>query len=628
MSTRKTGKEIKMSKKETGDRLGHSLYAIYLIMLAATVIFIIRIFYIQVIWTPDKEISQKLSLPVRRETLPQKRGSILSEDGRPLAISYPRYQLYIDCYNQEDKLNKMTAAERADAVSAWKRDAALFAQGLEKAFDGEGKSAEYYKNLLYNSFDKKSHYLKIGKPIEKDKLEELKKYPLIKDGRYKGGVWTEPVPIRQYPYGSIARRTIGSVTENEDASYYSGIEGKFNSVLQGKDGYYYTKKTDNGFALDTDSLYVDAIDGKDIRTTINVDYQDIADRALRSRISDNPELNAGCCVIMEVKTGAIKAMVNLSRNSHGVIGENENVAVTWRGEPGSVFKISTLMTAIEDGYVKSIDETIPGNHGILPGYEKQPDKHITEYEREHHTSQIPLRYCVQVSSNYAFRYLAKTYYSTNPQAFIDKIAQYQLTTPFEFDVAEKITSPDISTPAKKSWSRKDLTQIAMGYSVSVTPMHLLMYYNAIAGKGKMMKPYLVEDIEENGKVVEKRGPSVLSASICSPTTALMLTDALSSVTEKSGTAWRLKNAPCSVAGKTGTSYVAMAGGYQNAKGEHKQQGTFVGFFPAEDPQYTIVCSIFTGLTRKDYFGGVIPVQVALEVIKELYKIDPYWNEDF
>ena len=185
-------------------------------------------------------------------------------------------------------------------------------------------------------------------------------------------------------------------------------------------------------------------------------------------------------------------------------------------------------------------------------------------------------------------------------------------------MAEKVTTPHISSPQSKGWTKKDLTQIAMGYSVSVTPMHLLMYYNAIANKGKMMKPYLVED---------KNGPVIQSESICSEKTALMLTDALSSVTTKSGTAWRLKQAPCTVAGKTGTSYVTINGKYQTPDGYHKQQGTFAGFFPAEDPQYTIVCSIYTDLTKKDYFGGVIPVQVALEVIKELYKIDAYWNEN-
>lgn len=616
-----------MSKKETGDRIGKSLYHIYGIMLLMSIVFALRVLYIQFLWTPDPEIEKKLTQPVQKEDIVQKRGSILSDDGRPLALSYPKYQLYIDCNNDEATLRKLSKSDRELKKKKWKEDAAVFAEGLAEVFAPNGRSAEYYKNLLWKNRDKGSHYLKLGKPIEKDDLDRLKAFPIIKEGRYKGGVWAEPIQIRRYPYGALARRTIGNVTKTESDTYYSGIEGKYDSILQGKPGYYFIKKTDNGYALDYDSLYVNAVNGKDIRTTINVDYQDIADKALRNQLNEHSELKAGCFVLMEVKTGAIKAMVNLSKDGNGFIGENDNVAVTWRGEPGSVFKITTLMTAIEDGHVHSIDETIPGNRGILKGYEKQPDKHIVEYEQKYHTSQIPLRYCVQVSSNYAFRYLAKTYYEDNPQAFIDKLHQYQLDTSFDFDVAEKITSPDITNPSRKSWTRKDLTQIAMGYSASVTPMHLLMYYNAIAGKGKMMRPYLVEDIEENGKVVEKHGPYVMSEAICSPNTAEMITDALSSVTEKSGTAWRLKNAPCTVAGKTGTSYITINGKYQTPDGYHRQQGTFAGFFPAKDPQYSIVCSIFTDLTRQDYFGGVIPVKVALEVIKELYNIDPYWNEN-
>lgn len=607
-----------MKGKETGERLGRSLYLIYIIMLAVSIVFVFRIFYIQFLWTPNKEIERKLTQPVRKETLIQKRGSILSCDGRVLAMSYPKYQLFIDCCTNQEDIEKLSKEKREEHERKWRKDAAGFAKGLEEAFAPNGASRDYYYNLLIKSHNKGSHYLKLGKPIEKAKLEKLKTYPLISQGRYVGGVWTELIQTRRYPYGALARRTIGSITKTDENAYYSGIEGKYDDVLKGELGYFYIKKTDNGYALDNDSLYVSAVNGKDIHTTINIDYQDIADKALRSRLAEAKELMAGCCVIMEVKTGAIKAIVNLSKGSDGFIGENDNVAVTWRGEPGSVFKITTLMTAIEDGYVTSIDETIPGNHGILRGYERQQDKHITDYEKEHQTSQIPLRYCVQVSSNYAFRYLAQTYYEDKPQDFIDKLYKYQLGTSFEFDVAEKVTTPHISSPQSKGWTKKDLTQIAMGYSVSVTPMHLLMYYNAIANKGKMMKPYLVED---------KRGPVIQSESICSEKTALMLTDALSSVTTKSGTAWRLKQAPCTVAGKTGTSYVTINGKYQTPDGYHKQQGTFAGFFPAEDPQYTIVCSIYTDLTKKDYFGGVIPVQVALEVIKELYKIDAYWNEN-
>lgn len=605
-----------MSKKETGDRIGQSLYIIYFLMLLASVFFFIRVIYIQYFWTPDSEIEKRLTPKIEKVDLVQKRGSILSDDGRPLAMSYPRYQLFIDCRPNEAEILKMSPEEQKAARAKWKADAAVFAEGLAEAFAPNGKDAEYYKKLLLKNFEAKNRYLKLGKPIEKEKLDVLKKYPLIKDGKFKGGVWHEEIQIRRYPYGSLARRTIGSVTENAEHSYYSGIEGKYNHILHGEPGYYYVKQTDEGRSLVYDSLYVNAVNGQDIHTTLNVDYQEIADKALRKYLGDNPEIAAGCFVLMDVKTGAIKAMVNLSKGKDGSLGENENIAVTWRGEPGSVFKITTLMTAIEDGYITDIDQTIPGNHGILPGYEKQPDKHIVDYEREHRTTDIPIRYCVQVSSNYAFRYLARTYYQDKPEEFINKLYQYQLGTAFEFDLAEKITNPDITNPSRESWTPKDLTQIAMGYSVSITPMHLLMYYNAIANKGKMMKPYLVED----------SGPTVLNSSICKASTAEMITEGLSSVTDRSGTAWRLRQAPCSVAGKTGTSYIAENGKYITDDGTHRQQGTFVGFFPAEDPHYTLVCSIYTEHTKKDYFGGVIPVQVSLQVIKELFNIDPYFHE--
>ena len=351
--------------------------------------------------------------------------------------------------------------------------------------------------------------------------------------------------------------------------------------------------------------------------------------SLRRYITDEQDLEEACCVLMEVKTGAVKAMVNLVRDAEtGNWYESNNVAVLRQGEPGSVWKITTLMTAIEDGTVKSLDQTIPCNDGYVKGYEKVygQDKHLLDYKREHHTENIPLRYCVAVSSNNAFRYLAISGYEDRPEEFIGRLFQYQLGTSFDFDVFEPITTPSIRKPSDKGWHKNDLGQVAMGYGVGVTPMHLLTYYNAIANKGKMMKPYLVEDIEKDGKVIEKFGPSVLNPCICKESTAEMITEALSAVTDKEGTAWRLGHAKCQVSGKTGTANIWDKGKYTGPEG-HKQQGTFVGFFPSEDPQYSIICTIYTKMTKKDFFGGVIPVKVVRDIINSIYDIDPYWNEN-
>lgn len=603
-----------MANEGESGRIGRCLYVIYVIMLAFSIVFYFRILYIQAFWKPDPEIEKLLTQRVVKESIYQNRGSLLSDDGRPWTISYPQYQICIDSYIIEGAMKGAKAdTTRQRIESEWKAKVKKFSTGLAENMS-EGKSASYYENLILKAYKNKSHYLELGKPIETAEYERLKTYPLMNESRNKGGVWAVKIPSQKYPYGALARRTLGKPADPEINSAPYGIEGKFNDVLKGSQGSYYIKKTDNGYALESDSLFVEAVNGKDIQTTLNVDYQQMADKALRKRMQDEPTIESGCCVLMDVKTGAIKAMANLTKGKDG-LGEKNNVAVTWRIEPGSVFKIVTLMMVLEDSYVTSIDETIPGNGGVHPYFKKQVDKHITDYEREHHTHDIPLSYCVHVSSNYAFRYLAYKYYETNPKAFIQHLDDFQLSKPFDFDVYEKITTPAVSNPDSKSWSRTDLGQMAMGYSVSVTPMHLLMFYNAIANKGKMMKPYLVE------------GPTILKESICSAQNAGIITEALAGVTEKSGTAWRLAKAPCKVAGKTGTSKIVIDGRYETPDGYHKNQATFVGFFPAEDPQYSIIVSLSTELTKRDFYGGTIPVEVALEVINKLYRIDPYWNED-
>lgn len=626
------------NKIDDKTRISYVLYMIYIGMLIVGIGFGVHFLCIKLFWKPDEEIAARLTQPVRKNNLEPNRGKILAEDGRPLALSYPRYQVYIDPNVRMEEFNKLSTPARQDSIRAWKEKAAVFAQGLSKV-NGGSPSAAQFKEDLYNAFDKKRRYLKLGKPIEKDQYELLKSYPLANEAIHKGGVWAELVPTRRYPYGALARRTIGSVKENDEMSSYSGIDGKYNYVLKGSEGKYYTRKTDNGFIRDYDSTYVEAVDGVDIRTTLNIDYQEIADRILRSYVAPEQDLEAACFMLMDVNTGAIKTMVNLERSGKdksGEFGENVNVAVTYLGEPGSVFKITTLMTCIEDGIINSIDDTVPGKDGLVQvnGYKSRypADKHFKDYTRVFHTTDIPIWYCTQVSSNNAFRYLAIENFKDKPGEFVGRLHSYNLGKAFDFDTYESITTPRIKHPTDRDWSSTDLGQIAMGYGVSVTPMHLIAFYNAIAAGGKMMKPYIVEDIEKNGRIIEKLGPSVLNSSICSKRTADIVTQALCKVTEKGteagrGTAWRLSyiEDKCKVAGKTGTADVFTDGKYVH-NGARKQQGTFVGFFPAEDPQYSVICVVYSKMSKKEFAGGVIPVSVVRDFIKEIYNIDPYWNE--
>ncbi|MBQ0078083.1 MAG: penicillin-binding protein 2 [Bacteroidales bacterium] len=620
-------------QKKKRDRIGVILHTIYLLMLVASVVLLARIFYLQVIWKPDPRIERQLRQPVHKEELAPKRGNILASDGRILATSFPRYQLVIDPSVQKVDLSRLDSATRNKRENEWR--SALHEFSIELASVCPQSSAQEYEKKILDARARGSQYLRLGKPVELEQYERLRGCELLKMGRNRGGVYTEEVATRRYPYGNLGLRTIGFVREPKPGvtNNYVGIDGKFDYILHGQDGVMYTKKTDDGFIRDYDSLYVEAIDGADVRTTLNIDYQDLADAVLRSQIQDNPEIEGGCCVIMEVETGAIRAMVNLKRDEKsGRLGEWENFAIGRRGEPGSVFKITTLMTALEDGIIKSLDDRIPTNHSVIPGYTFEEDKHITrDWEQAKHSYRVPIIFGVQKSSNYVFRYLALTNFESRPKEFIDRLYMYGLGTSFDFDI-DGLKAPYIPSPDSPGWSKYDLGQIAMGYTVGVTPLHLITFYNAIANKGKMMKPYLIESIEKNGTVLQKRGPQILNAAICKTATADTLTRALESVTSKGGTGWRLGKAKCVVAGKTGTAYVYLEGkdghrgGYKDELGRHKCQGTFVGYFPTENPQYSIICTIYSKLSSVDYYGGTIPAEVCRRVVDKIYDIDPYWNE--
>lgn len=601
--------EEKTKAKKT-DAVGIILYAIYLLMLVASIGLIGRIIYIQAFFKPDPEIERVLTPSSREVKIEAKRGNILARDGRLLATSYPEYTVFLDCTVQKD--------------SVWENNLTDLSNGLSRIIGG--KSASQYRSLLANGRKKASRYLKLGEGLDMYALKELRELPILRSGKNRGGLIVETNNKRHYPYGTMGRRTIGFVREKDSGVQNShiGLEGKFDTILSGEDGRFWTTRTDFGQVQRFDSAYVKANDGGDIRTTLDVNYQIIAHNALKSNIENEKDLEGGCVVLMDVKTGAIRAMVNLLRDSKtGQLEEISNLAIGRKGEPGSVFKSSCLMMMLENGHLHSLDETIPTNRGVLAGYGYAPDVHITDFERQTGRKQIPIIDGFKVSSNYMFRYLAVKHYGKRPQEYFDNLYSYKLGTPFEFDI-EGLASPTLPNPKSKHWSKTDLTGAATGYAVDETPLQILCFYNAIAGGGRMMRPYLVEDIESDGVVTEERGPVVLDGKICSKATADTLTRALKAVTEE-GTAKRLKGAKCTVAGKTGTARVALGSGGYTKDGKKKQQGTFVGFFPAEDPQYSIICTVYSYLSNKDFYGGTIPAATVRSIVDNICDIDPYWQ---
>lgn len=605
-------KGIQPNKKKM-DGVGVVLYVAYLLMLLASVLLVVRILFIQATFRPDPEIEKKLTPPSRMVKIEASRGNILAEDGRMLALTYPEFTVYMDC--------------TSPSAEIWKDSLGALCKGLASVTGS--KSPSEYRQILEKGRRNGSRYLKLCDGLDITQMHKVRELPIFCHGKYRGGLIVETKNKRHYPYGKLGRRTIGFVRDagSTVGNKYVGIEGKYDETLRGTDGKFWTARTDFGYVQRFDSSYTKASDGLNVRTTLNIDYQTIADNALRKNIESDPSLEGGCVVLMDVKTGAIRAMVNLMRGSAegSSLEEISNLAIGRRGEPGSVFKTSCLMIMLKDGHVTSLDDCIPTNHGVLAGYRYAPDEHITDYERIHNSRNIPIIEGFKVSSNYMFRYLAVKHYGNKPDTYIKKLQDLHLGDPFEFDI-EGLASPTLPNPKSPYWSKTDLTGAATGYAVDQTPLQILTFYNAIANKGRMMKPYLVESIEQEDKVVKAKGPTVLDQGICSAAIADTLTRALKAVTEE-GTAHRLKTARCAVAGKTGTARVALdTGGYSDAEGRKKQQGTFVGFFPAEDPQYSIICTVYSYLSHKDYYGGTIPAATVKEIVDNIYGIDPYWQE--
>lgn len=611
----------KTEKKKKVDKVAKGVYWLYLLCLIGSVALIGRIISIQLLFEPDETLGGTVTLLPQKVTIEPDRGAILACDGRLLAMTVPSYEIHMDC--------RVKPNEDAE----WHEKAHGLAEGLASIL--KDKTAEQYYKLMSDGRKAGSGYLKICSGIDLTTYNKLLKLPLFNEGKYSGGMIEEHEMVRVYPYGKLARRTIGFIRNNKSTAgnKFIGLEGKFDYELHGEEGQMYVRTVDgNRKVQDYSRKYIDAKDGNDVRTTLNIDYQDIADKALREQIQEENDIEGGCLVLMEVSTGAIRAMVNLLRDStSNQLEEYQNIAIGRRGEPGSVFKTVTLTSVLSDGYVKSLEETIPTNHGRVKGTTLKQDVHITDFERQHGTDEISILDGFKMSSNYVFATLAVENYAKRPQEYIDKVYSYKLGEAVDFDL-EGFRNPVVPSPKDAGWSSTLLGSIGFGYSTEETPMHILTFYNALANKGKMMKPYLVESIENHGIPVQKRGPAVLNESICSKAVADTVARALKAVTEE-GTAKRLKNAKCTVAGKTGTSFAVMDASeagespYVDKFGRRKYQGTFVGFFPADNPKYSIICLVYSKPTHKSFQGGGLPALAVKTVVDNIYSIDPYWSNE-
>ena len=625
-------------QKGKDNRVSMILWGLYCLFLLLSIVLIVKICVLQFGWEPDQDLVKYFQPKRYLQIEKPERGAIMDCNGKLLAITIPMYNINMDCTVRKEEFALAKTERKRDSLeNDWKAKAKALSRELPKVLAKDGKDADYYYNLIISNREsdlKGRKNVPITKNIDHETYLKLLELPLFNEGRYKSGLIKTEIDMRKYPYGTLAGRVIGDVRINKqypEESRYLGIEGKYDYILHGTEGSQWMKRTDRGSIVDKDSSIVEVVHGQDIRTTLDIDIQDIADRALRKYISEDESIQGGCVVVMEVKTGAVKAMVNLQKNSKGVLGENYNMAIGRPGEPGSVFKAVTLATLLEDGHV-NLETEIPTNHGKMHDLKVNDDQYIKDFERKHWTDRISVLDGFKISSNYVFRRLTLDYYKENPQGFIHRLYDYHLNDSFEFDLTEKGAT---RSRIQDSDSKYYLASAAIGYSIMQTPLNMVTFYNAIANNGKMMKPYLIEAFEVDGEPVREFGPQILSGSIFSKATADTLTRALKTVTLE-GTATRLKNAKCTVAGKTGTARTVLDAdenpqkndAYVSVDGERKYQATFVGFFPADEPKYTAIVVAYTYLTKGSVYGGGIPARTFREIVDNLWSLDSSWGEDF
>ena len=617
-------------------RTSNMLILFHVVFLCMAVAIIGKIVYLQFIWEPDPRYVKYFQPKKDKNEIDPQRGSIIDYKGKLLAMSTPMYNVHMDCYVLKEEYASMKDKEKgAKKEQEWISKAQQLADKLPEVLKEDGRNAAYYRDLILTGRRNKRRYVAIAKDIDHSTLLELKKLPLFCEGRNQSGMIIEEEETRQYPYDGLARRVIGYVRNNSDTNaLHIGIEGEYNHHLRGKKGVEWMKVTDGkGMIQNMDSSFVAVENGLDIRTTLDINIQDIADRSLRANMAQEEDIVGGCVVVLDVETGAIRAMVNLQKDKRGEFREVFNMAAGRPAEPGSVFKAVTMTTLLEDGLIK-LEDKLPTNHGVMSDMPKvNRDEYITSYERNNGVNQISIIDGFKISSNYVFRRLVKDNYGEKPEKFINRLHEYNFGEAYEFELEESGSArPRIPDPESAGWTIYDLVSVAIGYSVRVTPLQVATFYNAIANNGKMMKPYVVESIEDEGRVVRNFKPQILNGSICSKATADTLTRALKMVTLE-GTASRLKNAKCTVAGKTGTSRMHLtneerAGSrdpYSDINGRKKHQATFVGFFPADQPKYTAIVVVYTGLMSNNVYGGKIPAMTFKEIVDGIWAYDTEWG---
>lgn len=531
------------------------------------------------------------NMHTRTITLPAERGNIYAADGTLLCSTIPQFDIHIDY----TVIDKKTFDENIDSLS----------KCLSKLF--RDASAVKYKTQLTEGYKKQQRYGLLKKNLAYYQYQELRNFPIFNKGQRRGGIIAEPKVKRINPYGMLAYRTIGLWREN---SQTIGMEATYDSVLSGEKGSRIEQKESGGIWMPIEGAEIEAQNGKDVLTTLDMGIQDVAEHALLSVLKQY-ECLYGTCIVMEVETGKVKALVNLGRQKNGDYWEDFNYAMI-PTEPGSTFKLVTLYSLLSDKLVTVNDMVNAEGGAIRFGNRTMRDSHLG-------LGSLTIRDAFAHSSNAAMAKLAYKYYAAKPMKYIDHLHDLHLHERTGIDLAGE-RRPLVKTPESKSWSATTLPWMATGYEVLISPMHTCMVYNAVANNGKMMRPYLVSAVKEYGKNIKETKPKVI-AEIGDSATVAQLQACVKEVV-LTGTAKSIQSPFYTMAGKTGTAQVADKG-IKYTDGVY--QGSFVGYFPADKPKYTIAVVIRTKPHSSAYYGGTIAAPVFRMIADRVFANGKGWD---
>lgn len=568
---------------------------VYIVFMLIGGAIIFRIFYLQVF---EKSIwmDQANSYALKTMNIPADRGSIYASDGRLLACSVPYYEVRFDanCKNLSDRqFNK-----KVDSLSYC----------LSRLFGD--KSAAEYKRTLVQARRQGKHYHLVKSGVNYIQLKKLKTFPIFRLGKYKGGLIYMQENRRVRPHQGLAGRLIGYTSKDVNGNVV-GIEGAYNDILAGTQGVRLMQRLSGDVWMPMNEWNeIEPKDGKDVVTTLDVNLQDVAHKALLEQlISQGAQY--GTAILMEVQTGDIKAMVNLGKDAGGYYHEVQNYAIGESTEPGSTFKLPALIAALEDGVVE-LEDTIDTGDGTFRYY----DKTIRDDFHEHGGyGKITVEEVFEKSSNVGMAKIITSAYKQNPEKFIDRLYSMRLNEKLGIDIKGE-GAPVIRYPGDKLWSGISLAMISHGYEVQITPLQTLTFYNAIANNGKMVKPRFIKEVRYHGKLETKYNTEILKSSVCSRSTLKKVKRILEGVVE-SGTAKNLKNQQIAIAGKTGTNQIYNKKYGYKTDSEVSYQASFVGYFPADDPKYSCIV-VVNSPSRNVYYGNMVAGPVFLEIAKKVY----------